>query len=768
MQRVSKEYKASMKELLRERSYMMVSFGLVNQEAMANATIGGNNFTYYSKEDKLFGRKIDGTAYATLENDYTKVDGSMYFLPRESVGNYYDTGLVGDTLINGQDCTLTTDNNDVLLTSENDEIIVGSGYYELTINLNVIATDIKGLTINFGEIYPVDFDISTSAGQVIEIRGNTMSEFVTEEVLENTTYIKFKFYSMKNLNTRLRIYSIQLGFGLTYYNDDIMDSSLVSYVSPICSDVPQIDFSVTLQNYDQYFNVDNPNSAINFLETGQEMYVWYGYKLPTSDTIEWFQSAKLLCSEWESDDYTATIKCQDLFRSMDEEYYKGEYRPNGITLFDLAILVFQDAAIEEYYIDPYLKKLKTKNPIPRVRHKEALQIIANAGRCILTQSSTGVPQLKSSFVPEYYFSSNGETAYSNVANIKNEDPKQEYASYAGNYARVDAKMYHLPNDNIGTLYTGYISTYQSNALGYFETNPVIKVTQETKCKYYGFKMTFGSSLPEEFKVTTYSDGEYVEEFYYGKDTISRKMIMIQEFQDFDVMEIEFIKTQQPYNRIVVDYFGFGDITDFTMERKDMTSSPKSIKQELVKRVDVSCYSYNNSKGTSETVVSEEIEVSAGIVMNYYLGNASYGYTAKFGGSADNVEILASGAYYLQVMFKTTGKATFEVEAYRYNIAEQYASNQLNNRGKVVTWQNPLVGDMEMATELADWVGAYYDAGIEYEYDSRGNPELEANDVIYQENAYVQDMKVRVYRHTTNFNGTLSGKVVARRVVNNSA
>lgn len=766
MQRVSKEYKASMKELLRERSYMMVSFGLVNQEAMANATIGGNNFTYYSKKNNLFGRKLDGTVYATLEQDFTKVDGSMFFLPRESAGNYYDTGLIGDTPINGEDCVLTDSESNTLLTSENDEIIVGSGYYELLINLNVMATDIKGLTINFGEIYPVDFDISTSSGQVIEIRGNTMSEFVTEEVLENTTYIRFKFYSMKNPNTRLRIYTIQLGFGLTYYNDDIMDSSLVSYVSPICADVPQIDFSVTLQNYNQYFNVDNPDSAINFLETGQEMYVWYGYNLPESG-VEWFQAAKLLCSEWESDDYTATIKCQDLYRSMEEEYYKGVYRPEGISLYDLAVLVFEDAGITEYYIDPYLKRLKTRNPIPRVRHKEALQIIANAGRCILTQSSTGIPQLKSSFVPEYEFSTNGETPYSNVANIKSEADKQEYASYATNYGRVDKNMYNLPEDMTGNLYTGYISKYQSDAFGYFKVNPILTITQESECKYYGFKIRFGSSLPDEFKVSTYNNGEFVEEFYYGRDAISRRMTVIQEFSDFDVMKIEFIKTQQPNNRIVVDYFGFGDITDFTMERKDMTSSPKSIKQELVKRVDVSCYSYNTSS-TAETVISEDVEATAGDVVIYYLGNASYGYSAKFSGSANNVQILASGAYYLQVMFKTTGTATFEVTAYKYNIAEQYASKQLNNRGKVVTWQNPLIGDMTLANELADWVGEYYNAGIEYEYDSRGNPEIEANDVVYQENAYLDNMKVRVYRHTTNFNGTLSGKVVARRVVNNSA
>lgn len=348
MQKVSNEYKASMKSSLRERSYMMISFGLVNQEAQANATVMGNNFAYYSKQTGLFGQRKEDTVYATLEHDFTKVDGSMYFLPRENTsGNYYDTGLISKPLI------------------------PKSGY-ELLIELNVVATDIKGLTINFGEVYPTRFDILTSSGQRIEITDNDMSEFSTEQVLENTTYIKFIFYEMKNPYSRLRIYSIQLGYGLVYYNEDIMDSKLDSYISPICEDVPQIDFMVKLQNYDQYFNVDNPNSAINFLETGQEMYVWYGYQLPNSDAIEWIRGAKLQCSAWESDDYSATIRCQDLFRNMDEEYYKGCYAPAGITYYHAAELVFQDAGIEEYYIDPYLKKSTTKNPIPRVKHKEGL------------------------------------------------------------------------------------------------------------------------------------------------------------------------------------------------------------------------------------------------------------------------------------------------------------------------------------------------------------------------------------------------------------
>lgn len=94
MQKVSKAYKESMKSSLRERAYIMLTFGLINQEAQAKATVGEGDFAYYANIKNIFGEKSDDTVYATLEKNFTKVDGSMFFLPREnSYSTYLDTGL---------------------------------------------------------------------------------------------------------------------------------------------------------------------------------------------------------------------------------------------------------------------------------------------------------------------------------------------------------------------------------------------------------------------------------------------------------------------------------------------------------------------------------------------------------------------------------------------------------------------------------------------------------------------------------------------------
>ena len=738
MQKVSKAYKESMKSSLRERAYIMLSFGLVNQEAQAKARIAPGDFAYFSNAANLFSEKSAEMVYATLEEDFTKVDGSMLFLPRRnSSDTYYDTGLVGGKL-------------------------VSQAQYELTINLNTGATDFKGITINFGENYPVDFDMVSSSGQTIEIRDNTLAEFTSEEVLENTTYVKLVFYRMKNPQSRLRIYSIRFGYGLVYYNDSVMSSSLDSYISLIGADVPQIDFSVQLKNYDHYFNVDNPKSAINFLETGQEMEIFYGYQLPDSEEIEWVRGNHLLCSEWESDDYTATIRCQDIFRNMDSEYYKGTYTSAGRSYFDLAKEILTDAGLSDYYIDPRLKKLYTKNPLPRVQHKEALQIIANACRCVLSQTRFGSVQIKSSFNPEAAASSNGETAYSQVGNILNDSVKDEYASLAGNYTVANGGMYFLPRNVSGNvLYTGYVSSAISDENGEFGTNPVVTIVQEAACMYYGVKFVFGHALPAAITIRTYNNGSLVEE-YEVEDEITKTLVILHDFDDFDTMKIEFTKTAEPHNRIVLNHFSFGDVTDFTMTRTGMTSSPKAIKQELIKEVIVPCYSYQN--GTlEESLVSEEIEVANGQVETFFIGEPSYNFRATLDEGSSGVSIVASGNYYVTLKFSKTGTFRLEVFGYRYKIVERYAIKTLHSRGKTIKWENPLISDMTMATDLAEWLGEYYTAGIEYEYNTRGNPEIDANDIVYQENEFHKDMKVTIYRQTLNFNQSFSGKVTARRI-----
>ena len=725
MQKVSKAYRESMKSSLRERAYIKLSFGLVNQEAQEKARIEEEGLTPYSNVSSLFGKKTDDTVYATLEENFTTVDGRMFFLPRgDVIGGHYDTGLVSENLIS-------------------------DGEFALTINLNMLPTDFRGITINFGENYPVDFDIVSDQGQRAEFRGNDQSEFTTEEVFSNTSTLTLVFYTMKNPQSRLRIYSIRFGYGLVYYNDSVVNSSLESYVSPIGADIPQVDFTVTLTNYDRYFNVDNPRSAIHFLETGQEMDIYYGYQLPGGG-VEWIQGNHLLCSEWESDDHTATIRCQDVFRNMDTEYYRGMYTATGKSYYTLALEILTMMGITEHRIDRRLMNLYTKNPLPRVKCKEALQIIANACRCTLTQSRTGLVEIKSNFSPLAKGSPNGE--------ITEGDDVVDETIYT---VRDEGGFFQPRSEEDVNRNGGFITIAQSNAKGNFGVKPVITIKPEVTCVFSGIHLTFGDTLPSNFVVKTYNAGTLLEAEVWDTG-ITKDMFIPGLFSDFDRMDIEFAGTDKPSSTLTVDQVTFTDVTHYNMTKRDMTASPKSIKQEVVKEVIVPCYNYQTGN-PEESLISEDVIVTAGEEMTFFMGAPSYGYRATLDEAAENVTIVESGDYFVTVRFAEEGAFRFEVWGYRYKVVERYATVKLRERGKTIKWENPLISDMTMANDLAEWIAEYYSSGVEYEYTTRGNPEIDTNDMVYQENEFRDNMKVTIYRATLNFAQTFSGKITARRV-----
>lgn len=749
MQKVSEEYAKSMKKPIRDRGYIKVSFGVINHKAQSSASVDNSgNFTYFTNNERIFDSQIRKEQYATFEENFTKIDGTMYFLPRENSGlDYYDVGLVGGSL-------------------------VSDGNFEVLINLNISPLEIKGLTINFGDNYPTSFDI-VHGGGTINVVNNTNSKWETQDVIGPTNYIRIIVYAMKNPKSRLRINSILFGYGLVYDNEQVIDSDLTSYVSAIGGYVPQIDFTVTLNNYDHYFNVDEPSSAINYLETGQDINVQYGYEIveegePTR--IEWIQGANLKCSSWEATDTTATIRAQDILRSMDSEYYKGKYYENGISFYDLALDVLRDAGETGFYIDPKLRTLYTKNPLPRVRHKEALQIIANACRCTLFQTREGGISIKSNFKPVVSISSNGETSYSDVVAISNKSEKKEYASFETNYSRVDRTMYFLPRSGAREINTGYVSSYQSDANGEFSTNPTLTLVQDVKHSYYSLRIVFGYSLPSEFIIRTYSDNSLVDTVLFPNNDypkITKDMYIIHRFDDFDRMEIEFVKTKEPNNRIKVNYISFEDTVNFTMELNDILGATRAIKQERIQEVVVPCYIYQ-STGEETNLFSQTIDIQDAQTMKFFFYDPCYDFVAKIDGGTSGVQIIQSGAYYVEVNITVQGQHLLEIFGHKYKVVQIDTIEKLyeyGQEGVTKKWSNPLISDIDMAQDLVEWLVDYYKTVVEYEYDMRGYPELDVNDIIHHERKTKDGVKIVdtvIYRHSIKFNQAFSGKISARR------
>ena len=277
MQTVSRGYKRSMKEKLRNRSYIRVTIGVINQQAQANCKISDpGDYTYFANLTKPMDNYSVNELYATFEEDYALADGVMRFLPRNESDVIYNAGLVAKDF--GSPITLVFP----------------------------IAYDIRGLTINFGKAYPVDFDIETD-NKTLNITNNSNEKYVVDEVFFDATYIKITPKCMVNGQCRLRIHEITMGIGIYFDNQMVLSAKRKEYISPISEEMPTIDFSMTVDNRNRSFDVENDASAVNFLEDGQIVEVMYGYELDDG-TIEWVPGTNLLLKEWEADDEEMSLE----------------------------------------------------------------------------------------------------------------------------------------------------------------------------------------------------------------------------------------------------------------------------------------------------------------------------------------------------------------------------------------------------------------------------------------------------------------------------
>lgn len=735
MYQTSQEYKESMKRPVRNQSYMKIQLGLINQEAQQTAGLSDTNkYNDFSDAESIFNQHTV-RRYATYESNFWKADGTSFFLP-EKKSDYRKDGITSTNLFE---------------VSFHVKFVFGCG-----------KSDIKGLTIKFGRNYPTKFTIVTDNATSFEYE-NTEELFKSDDVFENTESIELVITEMNVPNARVRIDYIIFGLGLEYDDEWISEASSNTTLSAINEDLPESEFTVTLCNNNQLFNVDNPSSDINFLESGQKVNVMMGYMLDDGN-IEWIKMHSLYVSEWRADDSSATITAVDILKYLDEKYYKGICYEDGISLYDLAVLVFTDAGLneDEYYIDSYMKKVYVHNPLPNVTHKEALQIIANAGRCIMDYDRNGKIRIRVAFKPTYDTTSNGETYFSNAPTIDNLTEKNQYATCEQNFWKADGKKLFVPTDHRQD--TGYISASISDENGKFDANPILTRTLEAKYKAYGIMINFSGNLPKKIVIRTYAD-DVLNNTLTITSGIEQATEINYDFPEYDRLEIEFPETE-PNSRIHIDYLSLGAETSYSLEYDDLYSTPVGTQLEKIKNVKVARYLYGKSS-TKEDLLSETISYT-GENQLYYLNDACYGYEVSINNSQNgqSVNIISSGAYYVEVAFfgiEVGDNVEVIIKGYKYNIATSYYSQTINNRGSEKEWQNPLISADDHCQEIAKWLADYFASGIEYELDYRGEPAIDCGDAIGQENKYDPDLKTIVEQSQITFkSGVLGGGLRTRR------
>ena len=383
MQTVSQEWKDKQDELITPESFVEISLTLTDPDAYEDATAEDNGAIYISNTEQVVSEvDKDIVPYATLERNVWILDGSRKIIPESDFG---DCGFISEDLTG-------------ITATFSDSPIVTINFSKTYSNL------IPGVTITWGtatDDYATDFTVTAYKGNTVvarkEVTGNRKIKSIVEFDIVNYDKITIEVLKWCHNYRRARIAEILPGIEKTYSKSDLFSFEHSQNVDPISASLPKSEISFSIDNSDNSYNPNNLEGMAKYLIERQELKTRYGYKI--GNKVEWIDCGTFYMSEWDAPQggMTADFKARDLLEFMTGTYYYGVYSPSGTSLYNLAESVLKDAELPledngdvKWVIDESLKNIYTVSPLPIDTHANCLQLIANAGGCVIHQDRKGI------------------------------------------------------------------------------------------------------------------------------------------------------------------------------------------------------------------------------------------------------------------------------------------------------------------------------------------------------------------------------------------
>lgn len=365
MKVVSERYSEAMNQVIRPASMFQASLEMIDRSVESDATVTSSEAMPFSTGVL---DKVHECDYITFEKDFFKVGSDLRILPPN---RYLKNGYVSAAM---------SDGNGVF-----QEIPI------IEFNFGRVRNFIA-MTYEFGVAYPTQIRVTSY------LEGKQQEQFVSTP--DNVNFIDavnhisdcdrvtFEFLGMSEPNRRLRLSRLIFGYEKKFETGDIISTSHTLSVDPLSSSLPYEKIAIKVSNHNKDYNPDNPQGIWEYFTNGQPISVRYGVTI--DGVTEWMEAGRLILSDAPTvDGQTATFNAVDVLSTLTNYYYKGLWRPGGISLYELAVDVLKDADITDYALDESLKEITTLYPLAVLPHRECLQLIANAGECVLYTNNRG-------------------------------------------------------------------------------------------------------------------------------------------------------------------------------------------------------------------------------------------------------------------------------------------------------------------------------------------------------------------------------------------
>lgn len=388
MQTVSENWKKAHERTLLSESFVEVSLDIADPDALADASSQDNGAVYISDTSQIVS-EVDKNIvpYCTLEQNVWLLDGSRKAIPESDYG---ESGYVGDVL-------------------SNDDCVFADKMPIITLDFSKVFDNlIPGITITW----------STALGEfadnfvVIAYNGETI--VAQKEVIGNRSVKSLVMLDIVNYDRivilikkwclpyhRARVEEVFVGVNKVYSKTELFDYSHTQSVDPVSTSLPKMEIRFSIDNVDGEYNPYNKQGMAKYLMARQEVKSRYGLKM-SDGSVEWVNGGTFYLSEWfaKQNGLSAEFTARDLLEFM-SDIYKETHDLSSRTLYALAekVLMAADLPLNsdgtvKWVIDDSLKSITTTAPLPEDTLANCLQLIANAGECVLYQDRSGTLRIE--------------------------------------------------------------------------------------------------------------------------------------------------------------------------------------------------------------------------------------------------------------------------------------------------------------------------------------------------------------------------------------
>lgn len=749
MKSVSNAYKASMKAMLRNRSYVRITFGNVDTTAATDGEWESNGAANISEFETVDYAYQYGDTYVSLELNRWALDGKSLLVPTgEDVQDGFISSLMSDAEGN-----FTTP---PVITRE--------------FSLKHIF---PGLTLTFDtrqQEWPLEVTadfylngavVDTQTVSITSVQ-TTISTTATEVDKVTITFDRCLPYR------RPRLENVLYGLNVQFVNKDIVSTQQKHDVDPLSRRLPTETMQFTILDYEHKYDPDNPAGIYAYVDKNSPIEIQFGYELPDG-SVEWLKPDNyVLNAKPSAQNNQATFNGTGLIGSLTGTFYKSKL--GSKSLYNMAEEVLLDAGLtlteqgtNPWEIDEALKDMFTTAALPIDTHMNCLQLIAHAACCRLYTDDDNIIHIRPFGVTVIgiyngVWADNGHVWFSEWDTIdKGNTAENTYATFELNRWTLggDSQII-LPDSNAGQR--GYISEAMTGADGSFTNPPVFTKTFDVPHDLPVLAIRFDTVLnefPGSVQVKYYHDDTLLDTQTAAIDSVE---VYVSSNLAIECTKIEVTMIGNlPYRRGRVTKVYYRE-TDFTLDFTSIgENSQKISKIDELKSVSVARYSYTASNDTSTLYEGTTTETELHV---------------EFSGLAQDVQISVSGGTLVSSniyaraadLVLSSGTKTVTITGKTLTENSVVVSYPVAQSGEIDKEENPLITNDTMCQALANHVKSYLQMRNTYEANYRGNPEMEVGDIIGLQTLYTDEMDALILVDEITFDGSLSGKMTVKGLI----